>query len=80
MPGGIKQSYFTRVLEVVKVKVYNLDGKLMPPLSQLTRSALVRQGPFRCFKCKRVIRSGQAWVARGNGQYSIRLHVVCDKG
>ena len=78
MPGGIKQSHFIQVLEVVKVKVYNLDGKVMPPLSRLAQSAPVRSSVVRCFKCRRVIKSGQASVARANGEYSIRLHVACD--
>ena len=35
MPGGIKQSDSIQVLEVGQVKVYNLDGKVMPSLSKL---------------------------------------------
>ena len=61
------------------MNVYNLDGKVMPPLSRLAQPAPVRSSVVRCFKCKRVIKPGQGWIARGNGQYSIRLHVVCDK-
>lgn len=77
---GIKQSHFIQVQEGVKMNVYNLDGKKMLPLSRLAQSAPVRSSVVRCFKCKRVIKSGQVWVARGNGQYSIRLHLACDKG
>ena len=65
------------------MKVYNLEGKVMLPLSRLaqssSKSAPVRRSIVRCVECGLIIRSGQAYVARSNGQYSVRLHVSCDR-